>query len=86
MKFKSFLSAGLMATVAALTFNVQAADSSQSTENKTKPHSHVEEKTGVPQKFPESKAGKEEKAAEPKPEKKRLDQDRTKHYHPRDGK
>jgi len=40
-----------------------------------KPHSHVEEKTGVPQKEPEAKADKPNAA-----------QDKTKHYHPRDGK
>lgn len=39
-----------------------------------KPHSHVQEKTGVPQSAPAKAA----------PGKKNAAQDKTKHYHPRD--
>ena len=42
---------------------------------KVKPHSHVEEKTGVPQTAPEPQADKPDPAT-----------DKTKHYHPRDAK
>lgn len=38
-----------------------------------KPHSHVEEKTGVPQKAPVQDAGRQNAA-----------KDKTKHFHPRD--
>jgi hypothetical protein len=47
----------------------------QTSTRKMKPHSHVEEKTGIPQKAPESTANR------PNPAK-----DMSKHYHPRDGK
>jgi hypothetical protein len=40
-----------------------------------KPHSHVEEKTGMPQMAPEAMSGKQNAA-----------KDKTKHFHPRDGK
>lgn len=43
---------------------------------KTKPHSHVQEKTGVPQSMP----------TEAKTEKKNPAKDMSKHYHPRDNK
>lgn len=42
-------------------------------EQKARPHSHLEEKTGVPQKAPEPQVDK------PNPAK-----DMSKHYHPRD--
>ncbi|MCK6390992.1 MAG: hypothetical protein L6Q40_08215 [Azonexus sp.] len=40
-----------------------------------KPHSHVQEKTGMPQSMPDAKADKPNAA-----------KDQSKHYHPRDGK
>lgn len=40
-----------------------------------RPHSHAEEKTGFPQ-----------RAAEAMPDKPNATKDRTKHFHPRDGK
>jgi hypothetical protein len=87
MKLQSALSAVLLATVAVLSLGAQAADDDKAipatTEIKVdqgakaaKPHSHVQEKTGVPQSAPVATA----------PEKKNAAQDRTKHYHPRDGK
>lgn len=42
---------------------------------KVKRHSHMEEKTGIPQKMPEAMANKSNAA-----------NDKTKHFHPRDGK
>lgn len=44
-------------------------------QKKMRPHSHVEEKTGVPQKAPAAMADKPNAA-----------KDKTKHFHPRDGK
>ena len=40
-----------------------------------KPHSHVQEKAGMPQSMPDAKA-----------EKPKTAKDQSKHYHPRDGK
>ena len=87
MKLQSALSTVLLATVATLSLGAQAADDDKAipvaTEMKAdqgakaaKPHSHVQEKTGIPQSAPAATA----------PEKKNAAQDRTKHYHPRDGK
>lgn len=83
MKLQSTLSAILFAT-AALSLGAQAADADKTppaAEMKMeqgakagKPHSHVEEKTGVPQKAP----------AAVEPGKKNPAQDKSKHYHPRD--
>ena len=44
--------------------------------DKAKPHSHVQEKTGVPQTIP----------TEAKTDKPNAAKDKSKHYHPRDGK
>jgi len=84
MKLQSALSVILFATAAALSWGTQAADADKAptaqemkTEQGTKavkPHSHVEEKTGIPQKAP----------APVEPGKKNAAQDKTKHYHPRD--
>jgi len=87
MKLQSAFSAILFATVAALSLGAQAADADKAppaAEMKmeqgakgakaVKPHSHVEEKTGVPQKAP----------AAVDPDKKNAAQDKSKHYHPRD--
>lgn len=86
MKLQSALSAVLFACVALLSLGAEAADTDKApaaTETKaeqgakaTKPHSHVQEKTGVAQKAPDAAA----------PAKKNAAQDKTKHYHPRDGK
>lgn len=86
MKLQSTLSALLFAT-AALSSGAQAADADKvppAAEMKmeqgakpakaVKPHSHVEEKSGVPQKAP----------AAVDPDKKNAAQDKSKHYHPRD--
>ncbi len=87
MKLKTTISAGLFAAIAALSMGAQAAsDTDKAAEAKTpvvgtpavkkmKPHSHVEVKTGVPQNEPEAKADKPDPA-----------KDKSKHFHPRDGK
>lgn len=81
MKLESILSISVLATVAVLSFSAQAASDTDKateakpTEMKMKPHSHVEEKTGVPQKTPEATSDKAKAA-----------KDKSKHFHPRDGK
>jgi len=86
MKLQSALSAVLFATVAALSLGAQAADADKAAPaaemqvgqgaKAVKPHSHMQEKTGIEQKAPV--------AADPA--KKDASKDKTKHYHPRDGK
>ena len=44
-------------------------------QTRVRPHSHVEEKTGIPQMVPVAMAAKPNAAT-----------DKTRHYHPRDGK
>ena len=87
MKLKSMISAGLFAAIAALSMGAQAAsDSDKAAEakapaagvqadKKVKPHSHMEEKTGMPQKVADSKTAKPDPA-----------KDKNRHLHPRDGK
>ena len=87
MKLNSILSAALFAAIAALSMSAQAvSDTDKAVEakapdagvqavKKMKPHSHVEVKTGVPQSAPEAKTDKTDPA-----------KDKTKHFHPRDGK
>lgn len=90
MKLQAILPALLLATAASLSFSAYAAtdaDKTQTTEAQTdkpvakvmkvKPHSHMQEKTGVPQSMPAADA------AEGNP---KADQDKSKHFHPRDGK
>ncbi|MDO8347302.1 MAG: hypothetical protein Q7S85_05345 [Rugosibacter sp.] len=84
MKLQSTRFAVLFAAVAALSFGAQAADADKTppaAEMKAeqgakpvKPHSHAEEKTGVPQKV----------SPETVPARKNAAQDKSKHYHPRD--
>jgi hypothetical protein len=87
MKLNSILSAGLFAAIAALSMGAQAASDTEKAaeakapvagvqaDKKVKPHSHMEEKTGMPQKVADSKVAK------PDPTK-----DKNRHLHPRDGK
>ncbi len=91
MKLKPTIAASLFAIAAALSFNAFAAPYSPAKVNaenpadakavkadpqkKMRPHSHMEEKTGVPQKAPVAMADKPNAA-----------KDKTKHFHPRDGK
>lgn len=81
MKTSSFVVAFLFASVGSLSVSASAADTDKTEaksaemqmHNKAKPHSHVQEKTGVPQSMP-----KEEKT-KPNPA-----NDMTKHNHQRD--
>lgn len=93
MKLTSILSAGLFAAVTTLSFGAYAAaDADKPAEvkapatadakadkvvakKKVKKHSHVEEKTGTPQSEPEATSDKVD-----------IAKDKSKHFHPRDGK
>lgn len=87
MKLLAVLPAALFATVTTWSLAIHAADPAPATEVQTskpvpkamKPHSHMEEKTGVaaPAATPAtgSPSGKT-----------KADQDKSKHYHPRDAK
>ena len=90
MKQQSILAAILFAFVATLPLGAQAAadaDKAPATDmqagkpmaKKMKPHSHVQEKTGMPQNTAEA-------APEGKSGKLKADKDKSKHFHPRDGK
>lgn len=81
MKSRSFVAAFLFACVASLSVSASAADTEKADakpaemqmNQKAKPHSHVQEKTGVPQSMPK------EEMAKPNPA-----NDKTKHNHQRD--
>jgi len=83
MKLQSALSAVLFASIAMLSLTAQAADADKTpaaAETKSepgakavKPHSHVQEKTGVLPMAPATA-----------PDKKNAAYDKTKHFHPRD--
>lgn len=83
MKLKPALAISLFAITAALSLGASAASDTPADakaekaapQKKMKPHSHMEEKTGVPQKAPVAMADKPSAA-----------KDKTKHFHPRDGK
>ena len=83
MKLKPVLAASLFAIMAALALNASAATDTAADakvdkaapQKKMRPHSHVEDKTGIPQKAPEAM-----------PDKPNAAKDKTKHFHPRDGK
>jgi hypothetical protein len=87
MKLKSVLATTLLAALTSLSLSAQAAsDTSQApaaqpmaqgmpADKAMKPHSHMEQKTGI---APKASAGEDKK---PDPVK-----DKNKHLHPRDGK
>jgi len=83
MKLNAILPAVLFAAVSTLSVVVHAEDAAPA--DKMKPHSHMEEKTGV---APKAKAKAPEAAAEEKSEKteKPTEGKKKKHFHPRDGK
>lgn len=97
MKLKSILSAGLFSAIAALSMGVQAASDTDKAagakaptagvqaDKKMKPHSHMEEKTGISPQASSAPAA-EDKSDKPKASKPKIDKDRSKHFHPRDGK
>lgn len=82
MKFSSLIAAVLFAS-AATTGAVYADDKAaapkapeaQAEKPAAKPHSHVQEKTGMQQSMPAAKSDKSD-----------ATKDKGKHYHPRDGK
>ena len=83
MKLKPTLAASLFAIVAVFSLNASAAVDTPVDvkvekavpQKKMRPHSHVEEKTGVAQKTPEAMLDNSNAV-----------NDKTKHFHPRDGK
>lgn len=83
MKLKPTLAASLFAIMAALSLNAGAASDTPADakgekaapQKKMRPHSHVEDKTGVLVKAPVAVRDKSNAA-----------KDKTKHFHPRDGK
>ena len=83
MKLKPTLAASLFAIVAVLSLNASAASDpppdakveKAAAQKKMRPHSHLEEKTGFPQ-----------NASRAMPDKPNAANDKTKHFHPRDGK
>lgn len=90
MQLKSLISAALFAAIAGMslgsyaasdadkTSEAKAADASTpqpASKKKVKPHSHMEDKTGVAQKTPDTMSDKPNAA-----------DDKSKHFHPRDGK
>ena len=92
MQAKTIFVSGLLVAFATFSIGAIAADdpadaakdkpaeptmAKKTTEAKTKVkrHSHMEERTGIPQKMPEAMPNKSNAA-----------NDRTKHFHPRDGK
>ena len=95
MKLNSILSAGLFGAIAALSMGAQAAsDTEKATETKApaagvqadkkvKPHSHMEEKTGIAPQASAATGATADKAQASKP---KIDKDKSKHFHPRDGK
>jgi len=88
---QAILPAFLLATASALSFSAYAAteaDKTQAAEGqaaqpaakKVKPHSHLEEQLGIAQHMSSVVTGEE------KSDNLRADKDRSKHFHPRDGK
>lgn len=83
MKLQALLSASILAVITALSSSAYAeeklAPAAEVKAEKTvpsqavKPHSHVQEKTGIPQDVQPAD-----------PAKKNAAKDKTKHYHPRD--
>ena len=77
MKVSSLIAAVLFAgtTMTGIVFADEKAAEAQMDKTASKPHSHVQEKTGMPQSMPDAKADKPNAA-----------KDQSKHFHPRDGK
>lgn len=87
MKYHAAILTCLFATVSAMPLAATAASDKPAEtkmeqsagQKKVKPHSHVQEKTGVPQSNPQ-------KAQVPSADQPDPAQDKSKHYHPRDAK
>lgn len=87
MKLNTTLATVLFAAVSSLSVVSYAADADKAPA--MKPHSHMEEKTGVPAKDAAAKvADKSEAAKSDKAKAAKYDvtKDKSKHLHPRDGK
>lgn len=96
MKLHTLFAGLLFATSVSLSVGALAADgdkpatdaqgekTSAPAKNKMKPHSHVVEKGGMVSASASTDADK--KADAPASDKPRIDKDRSKHFHPRDGK
>ena len=74
MKLQTVLSTALLALIAALSINVQAAETDKAT-----PAAEAKADQGT-------QASKPKNAASAPSDKKNAAQDKSKHYHPRDGK
>ena len=88
MKAQSLCFAALFAVVSTLSIGAHAADAESAPAAKTaaqkmKPHSHMEEKTGIAPKTPDAADSGTDKAKQGKA---KPGTDKSKHYHPRDGK
>jgi hypothetical protein len=96
MKLHNLFAGLLLATSVSLSTGALAADGdkpaadapsekvSTPAKKKMKPHSHMDEKGGM---VPASAGTKADKKADaPTIDKPRIDKDRSKHFHPRDGK
>lgn len=83
MKLHATLAALLLAAAWSLSFSVYAAAEADKAPavTKVKPHSHMQEKTGIPQQKPSAAAPESDQAKAVK-----AKTDKKRHLHPRDGK
>lgn len=101
MKIQSLLAVALLAISAGVTGSASAmqanpaassdAQSEKAPAKNVKPHSHLQEKTGIAPKTAKPTEEAEKAATEPvdkteKKERLRADKDKSRHYHPRDAK
>lgn len=88
MKLKAVVPALLFVAASSLSVGALAADADKATTEapaqKMKPHSHMQEKTGIAPK--DAAPAAEQKADAAKSNKPRADKDKARHLHPRDGK
>lgn len=81
MKLRSLFPAVLLAALAALSASAVAADAEKTSTGKVKPHSHLQDKTGIAPKPKAPDAASSEKSA-----KSTAEQRKSKHIHSRDSK
>lgn len=98
MKLQSALVAGLTCAAALLSLTAHAASdtptdaksdagtSQEQRKSNVRPHSHLEEKTGIVTKKSDEKKPDEPTSDKPKAKKPNPYTDKSKHFHPRDGK
>lgn len=75
MKISSLIAAMLFVGATYADDKMATPKAAEAQAEKVKPHSHVQEKTGMQQSMPEAKVDKSNPA-----------KDKSKHFHPRDGK